>query len=94
MFLISTSLSGVCSDCRVVSFLSTSFSLQPGQAHLRCELSLLQLIVKSFKMPFVFSHVEYCDMHFVCGFCNGNARAAVEDVFPTEGFRLEVFYSY
>jgi hypothetical protein len=30
-------------------------------------------------MPFVFSHVEYCDMHFVYGFCNGNARAAVEE---------------
>jgi hypothetical protein len=29
-------------------------------------------------MPFVFSHVEYCDMHFVYGFCDGNARAAVE----------------
>ena len=29
-------------------------------------------------MPFVFSHVEYCYMHFVYGFCNGNARAAVE----------------
>ena len=29
------------------------------------------------KMPFVFSHVEYCDMHFVYGFCNGNALAAV-----------------
>ena len=29
--------------------------------------------------PFVFSHVEYCDMHFVYGFCNGNARAAVEE---------------
>ena len=45
-------------------------------------------------MPFVFSHVEYCDMHFVYGFCNGNARAAVEEyqgVFPTEGFRLEVY---
>jgi len=26
----------------------------------------------------VFSHVEYCDMHFVYGFCEGNARAAVE----------------
>ena len=31
------------------------------------------------KMPFVFSHVEYCDMHFVYGFCDGNARAAVEE---------------
>ena len=30
-------------------------------------------------MPFVFSHVEYCDMHFVYGFCDGNARAAVEE---------------
>ena len=30
-------------------------------------------------MPFVFSHVENCDMHFVYGFCNGNARAAVEE---------------
>ena len=30
-------------------------------------------------MPFMFSHVEYCDMHFVYGFCDGNARAAVEE---------------
>ena len=30
-------------------------------------------------MPFVFSHVEYCDMHFVYGFCNGNAHVAVEE---------------
>jgi hypothetical protein len=30
-------------------------------------------------MPFVFSHVKYCDMHFVYGFCNSNARAAVEE---------------
>ena len=30
-------------------------------------------------MPFVFSHMEYCDMHFVYGFCNGNAHAAVEE---------------
>ena len=28
-------------------------------------------------MPFLFSHVEYCDMHFVYGFCDGSARAAV-----------------
>ena len=31
------------------------------------------------KMPFVFTHVEYCDMHFVYGFCDGNARAAVDE---------------
>ena len=30
-------------------------------------------------MPFVFSHMEYCDMHFVYGFCDGNARAAVDE---------------
>jgi len=30
-------------------------------------------------MPFVFSQVEYCDMHFVYGFCYGNARAAVDE---------------
>ena len=45
-------------------------------------------------MPFVFSHVEYCDMHFVYGFCDGNARAVVEEYqrrFPDRGFRLEVY---
>ena len=30
-------------------------------------------------MPFLFSHMEYCDMHFVYGFCDGNAHAAVEE---------------
>ena len=30
-------------------------------------------------MPFVFSHVEYCDMQFVYGFCNDSALAAVEE---------------
>ena len=30
-------------------------------------------------MPFVFSHVEYCDIHLVHGFCDGNARAAVDE---------------
>jgi len=30
-------------------------------------------------MPFVFSHVEYCDTHYVYGFCDGNALAAVEE---------------
>jgi hypothetical protein len=31
------------------------------------------------KIYFVFSHMEYCDMHFVYGFCDGNARATVEE---------------
>ena len=30
-------------------------------------------------MPLVFSHVEYCDMHLMYGFCSGSARAAVEE---------------
>jgi hypothetical protein len=30
-------------------------------------------------MPFVFSHTKYCDMHFMHGYCNGNARTAVEE---------------
>ena len=30
-------------------------------------------------MPFTFSNVEYCDMHFVYGFCNGSARSAVQE---------------
>ena len=30
-------------------------------------------------MPFMFSHVEYCDMHFLYGFCDGNAHAAVDE---------------
>ena len=30
-------------------------------------------------MPFVFSHMEYGDMHFVYGFCDGSARAAADE---------------
>jgi hypothetical protein len=30
-------------------------------------------------MPFVFSHGENCDVRFVYGFCDGNARAAVQE---------------
>ena len=30
-------------------------------------------------MPFLFTHVEYCDMHYVCGYCDGNASAAVNE---------------
>ena len=30
-------------------------------------------------MPFVFSHVEYSDMHIVYEFCDGNARPAVDE---------------
>ena len=30
-------------------------------------------------MPFLFTHAEYCDMHFVYGYCDGNASAAVNE---------------
>ncbi|EZA55032.1 hypothetical protein X777_04496 [Ooceraea biroi] len=30
-------------------------------------------------MPKVFSNEEYTDIHFVYGFCDGNARAAVRE---------------
>jgi len=30
-------------------------------------------------MPFLFSHVEYCDMHYVYGYCDGNASAYVNE---------------
>ena len=30
-------------------------------------------------MPFLFSHIEYCDMHYVYGYCGGNASAAVNE---------------
>ena len=30
-------------------------------------------------MPFLFSHIEYCDMHYLYGYCDGNANAAVNE---------------
>ena len=30
-------------------------------------------------MPFLFTHFEYCDMHYVYGYCDGNASAAVNE---------------
>ena len=30
-------------------------------------------------MPFLFTHIEYCDMHYVHGYCDGNASAAVNE---------------
>ena len=30
-------------------------------------------------MPFLFTHAEYRDMHFVYGYCDGNASAAVNE---------------
>ena len=45
-------------------------------------------------MPFVFYHVEYCDIHFVYGFLMAmhyQLLKNTEGVFPTEGFRLDVY---
>src|SRR5215510_4401739 len=33
------------------------------------------------KMPFVFSHVEYCDMHFVYGFCEFTRHCVIMVLF-------------
>jgi len=30
-------------------------------------------------MPFLFTHIEYCDIHYVYGYCDGNASAAVNE---------------
>ena len=33
-------------------------------------------------MPFLFTHVEYCDVHYVYGHCDDNASAAVNEYRP------------
>jgi hypothetical protein len=42
-------------------------------------------------MPFVFSHVEYCDLHFVMAM-HVLLLMNTKGVLPTEGFRLEVYF--
>ena len=45
-------------------------------------------------MPFVFSHVEYCDMHLCMDFAMAMHVLLLKNtkgVFPIEGFRLEVY---
>ena len=54
-------------------------SLRLESVNIVPELRTVSYLYGVAKMPFVFSHVEYCDMHFVYGFCNGNARDAVEE---------------
>ena len=38
-----------------------------------------RLVVRSCYNALSVFHVEYCDMHFVYGFCGGNALAAVDE---------------
>ena len=48
-------------------------------------------------MPFVFLHVKYCDMHFVYGFCDGNACAAVDEYrrcFPNQNILSRGVFSH
>ena len=45
-------------------------------------------------MPFLFTHVVYCDMHYVYGYCDGNASAAVNEYrrhYPEGEFRLNAY---
>jgi hypothetical protein len=42
------------------------------------------------EMPFVFSHVEYCDMDFAMAM-HLLLLKNTKGVFPIEGFRLEVY---
>ena len=42
-------------------------------------------------MPFVFSHVEYCDLHFVMGM-HVLLLTNSKGVSPTEGFHLGVYF--
>ena len=58
--------------------------LQLSQAHSCCKFIVNRChsyseLWGAVKMPFVFSHMEYCDMYFVYGFCNGNACAAFDE---------------
>ena len=58
--------------------LATELHMYFLQGDMQCSLRLRCEWYGVAKLPFVFSHVEYCDMHFVYGFCNGNVCAAVE----------------
>jgi len=45
-------------------------------------------------MPFLFTHVEYCDMHYVYRYCDGNTSAAVNEYrrhTPKGEFRLNAY---
>ena len=41
-----------------------------------------RLVVRSCYNAFCVSHAEYCDMHFVYGFCDGNAVEEYQRRFP------------
>jgi hypothetical protein len=60
-----------------------SLSLHAGLSTFTLRLhyqQMSQLVTcKELQKCLLFSHVEYCDMHFVYGFCYDNARAAVDE---------------
>ena len=44
----------------------------------RCR-QVCSLLLQYCNMPLTYSNIEYCDMIFIYGFCNGNASAAAEE---------------
>ena len=65
------------------------------ECSVHCACVMVSCLYGVAKMPFVFSHVEYCDLHFVYGFCNGNAHAAVEEYqrrFPDRTIPSRVYF--
>ena len=63
---------------QLIRHVTVLMSLRVG-CSVQCACVTVSCLQGVARMPFVFSHVEYCDMHFVYGFCNGNAHAAVEE---------------
>ncbi|EZA56920.1 hypothetical protein X777_15925 [Ooceraea biroi] len=52
----------------IVTFTTVAVRFQSS-----CQLAI------TIRIPKVFSNEEYTDIHFVYGFCDGNARAAVRE---------------
>ena len=64
---------------QLMRYVCTAHVLETGMHNSVPALWTVSYLYGVAKMPFVFFHVEYCDMHLEYGFCNGNARAAVEE---------------
>jgi len=66
-------------QCLLVASYVISATRSVSRCTYECKNRSCSYLLRVAKMPFMFSHVEYCDMHFVYRFCNWNALAAVED---------------
>ena len=60
----------------VFPFQGKTHMVEPGIEH---GTSCLVVRTSDHQATRLVSHVEYCDMHFVYGFCDGNARVAVDE---------------